>query len=68
MPLRHNEEGARRLIQRLQEEAEAKRSIAGRLYPTKIEKQGPVHGWGKASESLHRTRGATSPLGGQAKK
>ena len=68
MALRHNEEGARRLMQRLQEEAEAKRSIAGRLYPTKAEKQGPVHGWGKASESLHRARGATSPLGGQAKK
>lgn len=31
----------------LKEKAEAKRSIAGRLYPTKVEKQGPVHGMEK---------------------
>jgi hypothetical protein len=68
MTLRYTEDGERRLLQRLREESEAKRSIAGRMYPPTEIKQGPVHGWGKASESLHRARGATSPLGGQAKK
>ena len=66
--MRITHERAMRVMQQAHEEAEAKRSIAGRLYPTKVEKQGPVHGLGKASESLHRARGATSPLGGQAKK
>ena len=68
MTLRPTYDRAMRVMQQVREEAQAKRSIAGRLYPTKIEKQGQVHGWGKASESLHRARGATSPLGGQAKK
>ena len=53
MALRHTEEGARRLMQRLQEEAEAKRSIAGRMYPhlkTKPTeddqpKREPIQGW-----------------------
>jgi hypothetical protein len=67
MALRYTEEGERRLLQRLREESEARRSVAGRLYPTKVEKQGPVHGWGKASESVHRARGSMSPLGGKAK-
>jgi hypothetical protein len=67
MALRYTEDGARRLMQRLHEEAEVRRSVAGRLYPTKVEKQGPVHGWGKASESVHRARGPVSPLGGKAK-
>ena len=66
--MRITHDRAMRVMQQAHEEAQAKRSIAGRLYPTKVEKQGPIHGWGKASESLHRARGATSPLGGQAKK
>jgi hypothetical protein len=46
----------------------AKPSIAAGLYPNlakSADKQGPVHGWGKASESVHRARGFVSPLGGQ---
>lgn len=46
----------------------AKPSIAAGLYPNLAkpaeEKPGPIHGWGKASESTHRLRGAVSPLGG----
>jgi hypothetical protein len=46
----------------------AKPSIAAGLYPNLAkpasDKPGPIHGWGKASESVHRTRGAVSPLGG----
>ena len=49
------------------DEVAAKRTLAGRMFKSTEIKQGPVHGWGKASESLHRARGATSPLGGQAK-
>jgi len=68
MALQPTDKRIEQIRQQVRDEAAAKRSIAGRLYPTKAEKQGPVHGWGKASESLHRARGATSPLGGQAKK
>ena len=53
MTLRHTEDGARRLMQRLQEKAEAKRSIAGRMYPhlkpkpTEEDqpKREPIQGW-----------------------
>ena len=68
MPLRLTEEGEQRLLQRLREEAEAKQSLAGRMYgPTKVKQEGSIHGWGKASESTHRARGFMSPLGGKAK-
>ena len=66
--MRITHDRAMRVMQQAHEEAEAKRSIAGRMYKSTEIKQGPIHGWGKASESLHRARGATSPLGGQAKK
>ena len=45
--MRITHERAMRVMQQAHEEAEAKRSIAGRLYPTKVEKQGPVHGMEK---------------------
>ena len=59
---------AMRVMQQVHEDAQAKRSLAGRMFKSTEVKQGQIHGWGKASESLHRARGATSPLGGQAKK
>ena len=65
MALRHNEDGARRLMQRLQEEAEAKRSIAGRLYPTKLVKQGQVHGWERPARAFTVQEAQQVLLGGK---
>ena len=46
-------------------------SLATKMFPGLAkpaeDKPGPVHGWGTASESVHRTRGAVSPLGGTVK-
>lgn len=58
--MRITHERAMRVMQQAHEEAEAKRSIAGRLYPTKVDKQGPD----KAERSItadRKARGAHQP-------
>jgi hypothetical protein len=48
-------------------------SLAEKIFPNlrpkpAENKPGPIHGWGTASESVHRARGFVSPLGGQSKR
>jgi hypothetical protein len=75
MSLRVTQKRIEKILRRVHEEHEARRSAARTLHPylspepaeQAQAKEGPIHGWGRASESQHRKRGAVSPLGGVAR-
>jgi hypothetical protein len=63
MPLRRTEDGARKLYQRLLDEAAAKKTIAARLYPNLANKpaeepkrRAPIDGWGHLNRKQEKAK------------